>query len=133
MLNIDNQTSSIIDLELLNKIYLTLLKKEEKETKDVDLLLLDEGRIREYNRKYRGKDSVTDVISFSAELDFLPTYGDIIIDISVADMQKGNKDLQSEINELFVHGVLHLLGYDHLSAKGKKIMNKKEEEYIKSI
>ncbi len=129
MLNIVNKSKHTIDVDMLNNVYVNILNKEEKEEKDVDVLFLDEGEIRQFNSKYRGKDSETDVISFTNELDFIPVYGEIIIDISVANKQKGNKTLETEIKELFIHGMLHLLGYDHLSAEGKNIMSKKELIY----
>ncbi len=129
MLNIVNKSKYTIDVDMLNNVYVNILNKEEKEEKDVDVLFLDEGEIRQFNSKYRGKDSETDVISFTNELDFIPVYGEIIIDISVANKQKGNKTLETEIKELFIHGMLHLLGYDHLSAEGKNIMSKKELIY----
>lgn len=130
MLDIDNQTKINIAEEMLKSIYSGLLVEESREDKDVSLLLLDQGRIREYNKKYRGKDSETDVISFAADLAFLPTYGDIIIDLSVAERQRGDRSLNYEVAVLFIHGLLHLLGYDHLSVKDKEIMKNKEKKYI---
>lgn len=130
MLDIDNQTTVMIAEDKLDYIYLRLLEQELKEAKDVSLLLLDEGRIREYNKKFRGKDSETDVISFASDLAFLPTYGDIVIDLSVAEKQRGMASLNYEVAVLFIHGLLHLLGYDHLSTKDKLIMENKEREYI---
>lgn len=133
MLDIENQTNIVIAEDKLRFIYKSLLEQESKEKKEVSLLLLDEGRIREYNKKYRGTDSATDVISFSSELAFLPTYGDIVIDLSVAENQRGENSLNYEVAVLFIHGLLHLLGYDHLSAKDKIIMTNKEKEYIDLI
>ncbi|MBI9032702.1 rRNA maturation RNase YbeY [bacterium] len=130
MLDIDNQTSIDIDLSKLEYIYKRLLKEENREEKDVSLLLLEKGQIRYYNKKFRGKDSETDVISFASDLAFLPTYGDIVIDLSVADKQRGNESLDYEVMVLFMHGLLHLLGYDHLSVNDKEIMDSKEKEYI---
>ena len=133
MLDIDNQTIRDIDLDKLQYVYKHLLKHEFKEEKDVSLLLLDHGQSRVFNKKYRGKDSETDVISFSSDLAFLPTYGDIIIDLSVAEKQKCERSLNHEVAVLFIHGLLHLLGYDHLSAKDKEIMEKKEKYYYNLI
>ena len=55
--------------------------------------------------------------------------GDIIIDTTIADEQKENRTLILELQELFLHGLLHLLGYDHLSAAQDAIMKEKEEIY----
>ncbi len=130
MLDIDNQTKINIAEDRLESIYKSLLSLESKEEKDISLLLVDQGRIREYNKKFRGKDSETDVISFASDLAFLPIYGDIVIDLSVADKQRGKKSLNYEVAVLFIHGMLHLLGYDHLSVKDKLLMENKEKKYI---
>lgn len=133
MLDIDNQTDTDIPTDSLKSIVEKVLLSENREVKDISLLLLDKGRIRSYNKKFRGKDSETDVISFASELAFLPTYGEIIIDLSVAAKQRGERSLDEEVKVLFLHGLLHLLGFDHLSARGRVIMEQKEKEYYNLI
>ena len=102
MLEIDNQTEIKVPSDKLTSIAKKVLLLEGKEVKDISLLLLDKGKIRSYNKKFRGEDSETDVISFASELAFLPTYGDIIIDLSVADKQRGERSLNDEIQLLFL-------------------------------
>lgn len=130
MLEIDNQSDRCIDTDSLESIYNLILEKEKRDKKELALLLVDNGKSKFFNKKFRGKDSETDVISFSSELAFLPTYGDMIIDLSVADRQRGENTLDYEVIVLFIHGLLHLLGYDHLAKKDQDVMNKKEKEYI---
>jgi probable rRNA maturation factor len=130
MLEIDNQSDRCIDTDSLESIYNLILEKEKREKKELALLLVDNGKSKFFNKKFRGKDSETDVISFSSELAFLPTYGDMIIDLSVADRQRGENTLDYEVIVLFIHGLLHLLGYDHLAKKDQDVMSKKEKEYI---
>lgn len=97
--------------------------------KDVNLILSNDGSIRELNRKYLGKDSLTDVIAFNSSNAFTPSLGDIIIDIRVAEQQKRNYSLLEEVAYLFLHGTLHLLGYDHLAAASRQQMEAKQEYY----
>jgi probable rRNA maturation factor len=85
------------------------------------------------NRKYLGRDTLTDVISFPSDQEIAPFLGDIIIDIEVADRQKGERDLISELQFLFLHGLLHLLGYDHISTAAEMLMKKKERKYFSLI
>jgi probable rRNA maturation factor len=95
---------------------------------DVTILLTDDSQLHEFNRQYLGVDAPTDVLSFpSGETDpetgemYL---GDVIISIPRAQVQAtaaGHK-LEAEVQLLVVHGVLHLLGYDHAEAKGKARM-----------
>lgn len=86
------------------------------------LLLADDGYLRELNRQYRGEDSPTDVLSFPAGEpvpgfpDVVNYLGDIAISVDQANRQaeaKGHSPI-AELQLLAVHGVLHLLGYDHL-------------------
>ena len=86
---------------------------------DVTIALVSDRRIRALNRQFRGKDYATDVLSFpSGERGFL---GDIVIAAGVARRQarQAGHTLQTELRVLALHGLLHLLGYDHDSDDGK--------------
>jgi probable rRNA maturation factor len=81
--------------------------------------LVSDRRMRALNRQFRGKDAVTDVLSFPAESrGFL---GDIVIADGVAKRQarEAGHKIQTEIRVLALHGLLHLLGYDHDADDGK--------------
>jgi len=69
--------------------------------------------VRELNRRYRGKDAATDVLSFQA--DEPGELGDVVIALGVARRQarEAGHSLQTELRVLALHGLLHLLGYDH--------------------
>ncbi len=93
----------------------------------LEVLIVDEQTIKEINRDYRNKDAVTDVISFALDDEVEgeivarghPTrlLGTIIICGPVAERQaqEYNHSLKREMKFLFVHGLLHLLGYDHMN------------------
>jgi probable rRNA maturation factor len=86
---------------------------------DVCVALVSDARMRALNRQFRGKDKVTDVLSFPAETrGFL---GDVVIAAGVAKKQAkvAGHSLNTEIRVLTLHGLLHLLGYDHSSDDGK--------------
>ena len=81
--------------------------------------IVSDRRMRALNRQFRGKDAVTDVLSFPAQSrGFL---GDIVIAAGVATRQAkaANHDIRTEIRVLALHGLLHLLGYDHDADNGK--------------
>ena len=118
--------------------------KEEKfcGKAEVSLVFVGEKRIRDINREYRGVDRVTDVISFEGEgggfvgpQDGVVYLGEIFICIKRAERQAREKkhSLKKEIDILFVHGLFHLLGYDHISDKDYGIMNKKETAVLKML
>jgi probable rRNA maturation factor len=79
---------------------------------DVTVALVSDARIRALNRAYRRKDVPTDVLSFPASP---PVLGDIVIASGVARRQarEAGHSLQTELRVLALHGLLHLLGYDH--------------------
>ncbi len=131
-LHIDNQANADINCEDLIQM-MNLVINQENLSKDsfVNLRLSCDGEIRKLNAVYLGRDSLTDVISFQANMPGFPGLGDIIIDTNVASAQKGERSLSEEILILFLHGLLHLLGYDHLNSRQAKIMQKKEHEFLK--
>lgn len=131
---LDNQTDIVINSSVFTAV-LDILRKEEKISEDAFLVLKlsNDGSIRDLNKKYLGRDALTDVISFQADIPGIPLLGDIIIDINVADGQKENRTLEEELQVLFLHGLLHLLGYDHLGVGQSKEMKKKEKKYYSKL
>lgn len=99
-------------------------------------MLTDNKSIQVINRDYRGKDSPTDVISFAyhetEDFDIGPydVLGDIIISLERVEEQRieYNHSFEREFFYVLTHGVLHILGYDHIDEEDKKIMRCREEE-----
>ena len=90
---------------------------------EVSCVLVDDERIHEINREYRHIDRSTDVISFAME--GMPrTLGDIFISVDHAKKQaeEYGHSLRREMCFLFTHGILHLLGYDHMTDEQEKEM-----------
>ncbi len=108
---------------------------------EIALVICSDEQIRKYNQRYRGDDSVTDVLCFNGSEDFPKaiTEGeqgmscDILIDIKQLERQKGSKSMNKELMEIFIHGLLHGFGYDHIRAGDCKHMKEKEEHYIKMM
>ncbi len=110
---------------------------------EVSIFFTDDEMIRELNHKYREINKPTDVLSFAFEddEDSFPLVGenrilgDIIISVETArrNAQEANHSLEWEINILILHGLLHLLGYDHLKDKDYELMHKKELEILNKM
>lgn len=115
----------VVDAFIQSGIY----KKEDT----LCLKLVSEENIKAYNKKYRGKNSETDVLSFPSEFKESNFIGDIIIDVNIADQQKDSRQLKDELIVLFVHGVLHLLGFDHLRTSDKIIMQDLENQILSTL
>jgi len=125
MLNIKNLTTTDINLTLLEEIADRLTHRE------IDLTICNNELIKKYNHQYRNINRATDVLSFPIESDFdsMPL-GSIII--SADFVEEKSKEFghssSDELTLLFIHGLLHLLGYDHEIDNGE--MRKKEQEII---
>mgnify|MGYP002515590261 CR=1 FL=1 len=115
--------------ELMKK---TFLRLNIKSNYVVDVTICDNAFIHEINKDYRGVDRPTDVISFAffddkeeKASDIIPTsLGEIIISYEKAEEQAVlyGHTVKREMSFLFVHGLLHLLGYDHMKLEDEKIM-----------
>ncbi|MDE5413900.1 rRNA maturation RNase YbeY [Alkalihalobacterium chitinilyticum] len=110
---------------------------------EISITFVDDKRIQEINRDYRGKDTPTDVISFALneageeEVQIIDpegpnVLGDIIISIprTIEQAQHYEHSFERELGFLLVHGFLHLLGYDHLTGEEEKIMFSRQEEIL---
>ena len=106
---------------------------------ELSIVLTDNARLHELNLNYLGIDSPTDVLSFPASETDPETggryIGDILISIPRAQEQANaaGHPLESEVQLLVVHGVLHLLGHDHAQAQDKKRMWKAQAEILEHL
>jgi len=105
---------------------------------ELSLVLVNDMYIRNLNWKYRRKDSATDVLAFpmrdSRRLSGV-ILGDVVISVETAakEAKKRKKDLQDELDLYFVHGILHLLGYDDEKPRARKKMKDKEKELMDNL
>ncbi|WP_425061379.1 Endoribonuclease YbeY [Sporomusa carbonis] len=116
---------------------------------EVSVVLADDEYIHQLNRQYRGKDTPTDVLSFAmneycaddhepdiadAPEDIEILLGDIVMSLETAARQaeEFGHSLERELAYLTVHGMLHLLGYDHEN-ETERVEMRQEEEYILSL
>jgi len=118
-----------------------------REDFEVDITVTDGKHIREINREYRDVDSETDVLSFplwnknEGEEPFINPetnnimLGDIIISMErvIEQAAEYGHSVRREGAYLTVHGILHLLGYDHMTDEDKAVMRKREEELLEAM
>ncbi len=128
IIDLDNQTELQIGLDPLEKIAQSLTDRE------IELIIADNDTIAALNQEYRSKNRPTDVLSFPVEnaVANMPL-GSIVISADFVrekakEFGHGEKD---ELSLLFIHGLLHLLGYDHEKDKGE--MRRKEKELIEKF
>lgn len=106
---------------------------------ELSVLFCESGKMQALNREYRGQDKPTDILSFVRFLrDEIPlaefdncVICDIVIDINQVARQKGTSSFEEELLIVFIHGVLHLMGYDHIRNTDKTNMEILERKYLK--
>ena len=134
-----NETDEKIDLEEEKKLIEFALKHENLNDVTFNVIFVDSEKIRNLNKEYRKIDRETDVISFAFEdgegninFEFGRLLGDIYICVSKmkAQAKEYGHSIAREMGFLTVHGLLHLLGYDHMNKEEEKIMFKKQEEIL---
>jgi probable rRNA maturation factor len=133
IIDLDNQTSLNIDLDALEEIAQSLTNRE------IELIITANENIQELNREYRDKDKPTDVLSFPLETPFTEQsvfdvpLGSIVISADyVREKAKAFSHAEEdELKLLFIHGLLHLMGYDHERDEGE--MRQKEQEIIEEF
>ena len=137
-----------LNLEFKEELAALGLALEDLET-EIGVTVVDDEEIRGLNRDYRGNDKVTDVLSFpqyeghdeilaemsSVEEGAALLLGDVVIcyDQAVRQADEYGTGTTREIVYLFVHSMMHLLGYDHMEEDEKKEMREKEEEVLSVI
>ncbi len=146
-----NFTTFNISSDFFEKIVQKVFKKEGyKEDVLVEVVLLGERGMKNINKRYAGKNQVTDVLSFAFSEIQKATKKDLVF-IDPPDVQKilgevllcpsrikknakkFKKDFEKELAFVFVHGLLHLLGYDHKDTESTSKMRKREKEILKEI
>ncbi len=139
MFEIINDTNKDIEeLEFLEGYIKYVSKKEKIEDAIFNIIFVTNEAIHEINKTYRGVDRVTDVISFALEdgedikNNPIRVLGDIYIAIDVAyeqALEYGHSRVR-EVCFLATHGILHLLGYDHMNEEEEKVMFDKQKEIL---
>jgi len=124
MLQVDNETNIPLATTLLETIV------HEHTPKEVELVIVDARAMHALNLEHRGVDKTTDVLSFPIDEFPHAPLGSIVINYELAE-EKAHElghSVEHEIALLLIHGLLHLLGYDHEVDNGE--MRQKEEEWI---
>lgn len=162
-LNLINFTAATdISKDFFKNIAEEVLKREDVDREVfLNVILLGRGKMRNINKRYAGKNQVTDILSFSekeikkstkkdlqfvipssmGKVEFIEpkegkkSLGEILLCLSRIEKQakRDKKEFKEELAFVFVHGLLHLLGYDHRNTEDTKKMRKKEKELLKYI
>ena len=138
MFEIFNNTNNDINTSELEDYIKYVVKELDIENAIFNIIFIDNEEIREINREYRNVDRETDLISFALEDNMDVVYedfrllGDIYISYEKAIEQAElyNHSVKREVFFLATHGILHLLGYDHMEEDDEKVMFGKQNELL---
>jgi len=102
---------------------------------DVVVLLADDAVVQDLNARFRDKDKPTNVLSFPAAQSAFPHLGDVVLGLEycVAEAEAQGKTLKAHLSHLVVHGVLHLLGYDHIEDEEAEEMEGEERTILVAL
>jgi len=127
MIELDNRTTLLVEEPLLNSIANNLTDKE------IELIITNNAEIQEINSAHRGIDKPTDVLSFPYEDMPMSPLGSIVISKEFVESkaEELGHSISDEMTLLFIHGLLHLLGFDHEVDNGE--MRDKEASLIREF
>lgn len=129
-----------LDLSAFERLAAFVLDREDTPNEvELSLAVVSLDEMEDLNRKYRGKEGPTDVLSFPCD-DPCPVVeagqpvalGDVIVAPEVAEAQAAEygHTVEEELNLLVVHGILHLLGYDHETEEQAAVMEERERQIL---
>ncbi|MES2204414.1 MAG: rRNA maturation RNase YbeY [Pseudomonadota bacterium] len=135
-----NSTLEVPGVSQLEAWSQAVFKHEKLAEAELTLRLVDEAEIQALNKRYRGKDKPTNVLSFPADIPAgvaldLPFLGDIILCVPVIyqEAHEQKKTVPAHWAHIVIHGILHLLHYDHINDHDAAIMEEKEILILKSL
>jgi probable rRNA maturation factor len=114
---------------------LALKRGKAGKTSSLTILLTDDARLRALNRDFRGKNKSTNVLSFPVQAGGGKYLGDIALayGVTVAEARTGGMRFADHAMHLTVHGVLHLLGFDHETHRDAKVMEPLETKILREL
>jgi probable rRNA maturation factor len=142
MLEINNLTKFRVDSKSFAQVAKKVLMGENREIENISLALVDKEEMQKLNKKFRGKDKPTDVLSFDLTDNRQPETSNLYLG-EVVICPEIVKEKNEEMMRVFIHGILHLCGYDHPATAGSrsrrdekleelgKKMQEKENFYLK--
>lgn len=139
LVSVDSSFESSVDADELRGVAQRVLAAEARPPSEVGIVVTGDAQIRALNREYADEDKATDVLSFSLREgeEFVPPdaterLGEVVISLETAERQaaEAGHALGDEMAHLLVHGILHLLGYDHAEAGDERVMRAREDALL---
>ncbi len=137
MIEINNLTNFAVDKAFFLGVAKKVLKGENRLKENVSVAFVNSAEIQKLNKQYRHKDQPTDVLSFEKISDFKDECSEVILcpEYIKEKTQDSNRSLKKEMAYMLIHGLLHVLGYDHEISKidEEKMFVKQEAYFLKVV
>jgi probable rRNA maturation factor len=139
LVSIESKFGKLVTADWLAAIAKLTLEMEKAEACQVGVVITDDEQILALNREFAGEDHATDVLSFSMQEgeafvvpDEVKRLGEVVVSYETAQRQAeaGGHEVDEEVAHLLVHGVLHLLGYDHADVEDEARMRGREKRVL---
>ncbi len=139
LISIDEPFAALVAEDALRELAARVLEEEASGDVELSVYVTDDETVRCLNREYASEDHATDVLSFSlregdefVSPDGITRLGEVIISYPTARAQaeEARRPVADEIAHLLVHGILHLLGYDHAKPAEEQVMRGREEALL---
>lgn len=121
--------------ELARRVFEAASAREPKLGGEIALLLADDEKLQSLNQRFRGKDAPTNVLSFPSGAPAPAFLGDIALayETCAREAQEKQASLSDHAAHLIAHGLLHLVGYDHMDEAEARLMERLETEILDAI
>ncbi len=142
LITIDDAYAEYVAAADLERVARAALEAEAVAPAELGILITDDATVHDLNRRYADEDKPTDVLSFSLREgeefvtpDETERLGEVIISLDTAKRQaeEAGRVLEAEVAHLLVHGILHLLGYDHAEPDEERAMRERERELLAGV
>lgn len=132
MIEINNLSGVPVRKDFLKRVARKVLEDKKTKCRDLSIVLVKPGKMKELNKKYRKKNRPTDVLSFK----YNDNSGEIVICPKEVkkNAEKFSSNFKKESAKVLIHGILHLFGFDHEVSKRKaKVMEEKQNYYLSKV
>lgn len=136
MIEINNLTKFSVDKKFFLGVAKKVLKSENRLSENLSVAFVVPEEMQKLNKKYRRQDKPTDVLSFEKISDFKEEFSEVVIcpHIVKENTKESKATFKKELANVLIHGILHILGYDHELSKAEGIrMFQKQEYYLSKI
>ncbi|MBI3631547.1 MAG: rRNA maturation RNase YbeY [Candidatus Staskawiczbacteria bacterium] len=135
MIEINNLTKFAVDKKFFLGVAKKVLKGENREKENISIAFVSSAEIKKLNKKYKKKNKPTNVLSFGRVLGVTSDSSEVVIcpEVVKKNAKEFGVTFKQELTKILVHGILHILGYDHEKSKKEAMRMEEKEKHLSII